>query len=254
MSRLGMSVSALSAVGKDDWGTIVRDRYKSLGIASENLTTHSAMPTSTTVVMIDAAGARSFVHSQGAPKAMNRDDYMNAMPLFAQSRAMLLGYYPLLPKMLEQLPEVFSAIHRTGCITCLDAAGGGGTMDPLSTVLPFVDVYVPSIDEASNQTGESEPSRIIDVYRECGAPGILGVKLGAEGALLSIKRGEYTVIEPVEPPGEVIDTTGAGDVFYSALIAAILKGMDLASAGKFAARAGAISVTKPGATTAIVDW
>ena len=55
----------------------------------------------------------------------------------------------------------------------------------------------------------------------------------------------------MQPPGEVVDTTGAGDCFYGGLLAGILRGLSIADAGKLAAAAGACCVTGLGATTAI---
>jgi sugar/nucleoside kinase (ribokinase family) len=89
------------------------------------------------------------------------------------------------------------------------------------------------------------------VYRQHGAPGIVGLKLGAAGALLSPKAGEFLKIAPVPPPGPVIDTTGAGDAFYAGLIAGLARGMSLADAGRLAAAAGACCVTGLGASAGL---
>jgi ribokinase len=164
---------------------------------------------------------------------------------------MLLGYYSLLPNLQHELPEVLAAIRETGCKTALDAAGDGGTMEPLAACLPHLDFYVPSFKEARHQTCESDPQRIISAYRGAGAPGLLGVKLGTDGALLSPRAGEYVQVSAVKPPGDVVDTTGAGDCFYGGLLAGILRGLSVADAGKLAAAAGACCVTGLGATTAI---
>ena len=60
---------------------------------------------------------------------------------------------------------------------------------------------------------------------QCGAPGLLGVKLGSEGALLSPRAGQYERIAQVAAPGPVVDTTGAGDCFYAGLLTGLLRGM-----------------------------
>ena len=82
---------------------------------------------------------------------------------------MLIGYYSLMPNLDPDLPETLAAIRQTGCRTAMDTAGDGGTMRPLDRILPHLDVYVPSHDEATHQTGETDPRKIIDVYRRCGA-------------------------------------------------------------------------------------
>jgi len=253
MARMGMRVAAHSAVGDDRWGHLVRAEYQREGIDPRGIDQRGDWPTSVTVVMVDAAGRRSFVHSQGAPKAMDKADYLGALELFASSRAMLLGYYPLLPRLLDDLAEVLQAIRQTGCLTALDAAGGGGSMDPLRELLPHLDVYCPSLHEAQRQTGQREPRRILEGYRAAGADGFLGVKLGAEGALLSPAAGSWVTIPPVVPPGKVVDTTGAGDAFFAGLLTGLLRGDSPFDAGRLAAAAGARSVTAAGATTAAAD-
>ena len=138
---------------------------------------------------------------------------------------MLVGYYSLMPNLESDLPEVLAAIRKAGCRTALDTAGDGGTMQPLDRILPQVDVYVPSHNEATHQTGHEDPRKIIEAYRSCGAAGLLGVKLGSKGALLSPAAGQYVSIECVPPPGPVVDTTGAGDSFFAGLLTGLLKGL-----------------------------
>ena len=254
MARLGMRVAAMSYVGDDPWAEIVRTRYQAEGLDPSPLLTHPSAPTSTTAVLIDDNGDRSFLHAVGAPKQLDKRAFLDRLDLFAGSRAMLLGYYPLLPKLLDDLPEVFAAIRKTGCQTALDAAGDGGTLDPLERCLPHLDFYVPSHAEAQNQTGESDPRKIINAYRTAGAPGLIGVKLGEQGAMLSPRKNEFSEVPAIQPPGPVVDTTGAGDSFFGGLLTGVLRGFETADAGKLAAAAGASCVTGLGATTAIRDY
>ena len=254
MSRWGLRVAALTLVGNDDWGAIVRRKYKAEGIDISCLIQHPSAPTSATVVLIDPKGERSFVHSQGAPKQIDRRLLADHLDLFARSRMMLLGYYPLMPKLQDDLPEVLQSIRHAKCQTAMDAAGDGGRMRPLDRILPHLDVYVPSIAEASNQTGHSDPERIIRAFRDSGATGLVGVKLGSQGALLSPQPGVSVHIAPASPPGPVVDTTGAGDAFYAGLLCGLLRGMSAEQAGRFAATAGACCVTEVGASEALRSY
>ena len=122
---------------------------------------------------------------------MDKRLFLEHLDLFAQSRMLLLGYYSLMPNLEADLPEVLAAVRGVGCRTALDAAGSGGTLRPLDRILPHLDVYFPSLAEAAAQTGQTDPQKIINVFRNCGAAGLLGVKLGSKGALLSPAAGEF---------------------------------------------------------------
>jgi sugar/nucleoside kinase (ribokinase family) len=254
LSRLGHRVAAFTYLGDDPWAEIVRRSYSTEGIDIEHLRSIPRQATSTSAVLIDSRGERSFLHAVGAPSVLNKAVFLDNLHLFRNSRAMLLGYFPLLPNLLPDLPEVYAAIRKTGCLTALDAAGDGGDLADLAPVLPHLDVYVPSFAEARKQTGVENPREIIAAYRAAGASGLLGVKLGARGAILSPTAGEILEISPVEPPGEIVDTTGAGDSFLGGLLAGLLRNLTLHDAGRLAAAAGAICVTGLGATTAIRDY
>jgi sugar/nucleoside kinase (ribokinase family) len=254
LARLGARVAAFSCVGDDAWAEIIRGKYQSEGIDTSRLTTVAGVASSVTVVFVDRDGQRSFVHSQGAPRRMDRRLYLEQMDLFAASRFLLIGYYSLMPQLEGDLPEILMAVRETGCRTALDTAGDGGRLQPLDRILPHLDMYVPSFVEARSQTGCDEPRAIIDRYRACGAAGLLGVKLGARGALLSPTPGQWLEVPPVQPPGPVVDTTGAGDAFYAGLIVGLLRGLEFASAGQLAAAAGASCVTALGASAGLRDY
>jgi sugar/nucleoside kinase (ribokinase family) len=253
MARLGMKAAAFTYVGDDPWADILRRRYEAEGLDSSSIIVRSDAATSTSAVLVDARGERSFVHCVGAPRLLDAAVFRAHAELFRRSRAMLLGYYPLLPNLLDDLPQVLAELRDEGCLTALDAAGDGGELELLAAVLPHLDVYVPSLVEARHQTREDDPRRILEVYRSAGARGLVGLKLGSRGALISPTPGEVLEIAPVSPPGVVVDTTGAGDCFLGGLLAGLLRGMNAADAGRFGAAAGACCVTGLGATTAIRD-
>lgn len=254
MARLGMRVAAFTYVGNDEWAEVIRHRYKVEGVDTSALLTHPTGATSTTAVLIDPSGERTFVHCVGAPRMLDKQALLGQMDLFAQSRAMLIGYYPLMTRLQNDLPEVLAAIRETGCLTAMDAAADGGTMEPLAKILPHLDFFLPSESEAQHQTGLHEPRAIIAAYREAGAKGWLGIKLGSKGAIISPKPGVFIDVPAVKAPGPVIDTTGAGDCFLGGVLTGVLRGLSPAAAGRLGAATGACCVTGLGATTAIRNY
>jgi sugar/nucleoside kinase (ribokinase family) len=254
LARLGMRTAAFTYVGDDEWAELIRRRYAAEGIDTSAVTTNAERATSTSVVLVDERGERSFIHYGGAPRLLDKRALLDRLDLFARSRAMLIGYYPLMAQLQDDLPEALAAIRSVGCLTAMDAAGGGGTMQPLDRLLPHLDFYVPSEQEAAHQTLCAEPQAMIEVFRDAGATGFLGIKRGERGAVISPRPGEIFDVPAVAPPGEVIDCTGAGDAFFAGLLTGVLRGMSPRDAGRLAAAAGARSVTGLGATTATGDF
>ena len=251
MRRLGMRVAAASLVGDDLWGSVVQSRLAAEGIETAAVESHAALATSTTAVLIDASGERSFAHHVGAPQAIDLAFIRRRAADFAASRLALVGYFGLLPGLEPDLAAALAAVKATGCQVALETGGSGGALAALAPALPHIDLYVPSLDEAEHQTGLSNPREIIACYRRHGAGGIVGVKLGSRGALLSGSAGEYLDIPCVPAPGPVADTTGAGDSFLAGLITGILRGIPLADAGRLGAATAACCVTGVGATAGL---
>ena len=251
MRRLGMGVAASSLVGADPWADLIRARLAAEGLDVSALETHATLATSTTAVLIDPGGERSFAHHVGAPAAIDLAFIRRAAPHFGRCRMAVVGYHGLLPALEHDLATAVQTVKATGCLVAVETAGSGGPFAPLAAALPHVDVYVPSLDEAVNQTGLADPRAIVERYRACGAPGLLGVKLGTRGTLLSPAAGELLEIPCVPAPGPVADTTGAGDSFLAGLLTGLLRGMELRRAGLLGAATAACCVTGIGATAGL---
>ncbi len=251
MQRLGLHVAASSLVGDDLWGSVVRSRLAAEGIDTAAIEPHATLATSTTAVLIDPSGERSFAHHVGAPHAIDLTFIKRQAAHFGKSRMALVGYFGLLPSLEPVLADALATIKATGCRVALETGGSGGTLEQLEPALKHVDIYVPSLDEAVHQTGLPDPKEIIDCYRRHGAEGIVGVKLGTRGTLLSPAAGDVFEIPCVPAPGPVVDTTGAGDSFLAGLLTGLLRGMPLRAAGLLGAATAACCVTGLGATAGL---
>jgi sugar/nucleoside kinase (ribokinase family) len=251
MRRLGMRVAGSSLVGDDLWGSLIRSRLEAEGIGTAAIETHPSLATSTTAVLIEPGGERSFAHHVGAPQAIDLAFIHRQVTRFRGSRFAALGYIGLLPGLEPDLAAAVEAIRAAGCLVVLETGGSGGTLATLAAALPHVAVYVPSLDEAAHQTGLTDPREIIACYRGHGATGIVGVKLGSKGAILSTAADEQIDIPCIPAPGPVADTTGAGDSFLAGLLTGLLRDMPLREAGLLGAAAAACCVTGVGATAGL---
>jgi sugar/nucleoside kinase (ribokinase family) len=249
--RLGLSVAAASLVGEDPWGGLIRHRLASEGLDTDALEADPALATSTTAVLIDPSGERSFAHHVGACAAIDLAWIRRHVPSLGRAEWVIIGYAGLLPGLEPDLAAAVAAIRAAGCRVALETGGAGGRLEDVAPALPSVDLYVPSLDEAAAQTGRDDPRAIVARYRELGAAGIVGVKLGSRGTLLSPAAGEIHEIPCVAAPGRVVDTTGAGDALVAGLVAGIVRGMPPTRACLLGAANAACCVTAAGATAGL---
>ncbi|HZK79504.1 MAG TPA: carbohydrate kinase family protein, partial [Humisphaera sp.] len=120
--------------------------------------------------------------------------------------------------------------------------------DLLEPILPHLDLFAPSRTEAAALTGESDPERMVAVFRKKMKTGLIGIKLDAEGCYLD------DGLRPVFVPSyqvQVIDTTGAGDTWFGGMLTGLCKGMSLEQSGQFANRAAADCCTALGASSGV---
>ncbi|NLG68148.1 MAG: hypothetical protein GX496_01075, partial [Firmicutes bacterium] len=104
----------------------------------------------------------------------------------------------------------------------------------------------PTLDEGRRLTGLDEPPSIAARLRSLGVKMVV-LKLGPAGCYVDGPGGAFL------SPGfrvEAVDTTGAGDCFAAAFLAAYLEGGGLREAARFANAAGALSTLVVGGAEA----
>ena len=254
LARLGLDVAAASLVGDDPWAGLIRERLAAERLDTAALEAVFRGATSTTAVLIDPSGERSFAHHVGACAAIDLAWIRRQLPLLTRAEWVILGYAGLLPGLEPDLAAAARLLREAGCRVALETGGSGGRLEDVAPALPFVDLYVPSLDEAAAQTGAHAPAAIIERYRKLGAGGFLGVKAGTTGSLLSPTVGEWLEIPCLPAPSPVAATTGAGDAFLAGLVAGIIRGMAPQEAGRLGAATAACCVTGVGATAGLRSY
>ena len=200
LAKLGACTAALACVGDDLQGQFIKGRYTAAGLDASHLTICRGERTSTTLVLVNAAGERSFIFDPGVAGAFNLQLFQTHRDLLARAKFLLFGYFGLVPAWDQQLPEMLRFARECGCQTALDAAGSGGEMPLLQAILAHLDFYVPSAHEATRQTGESEPRAMIAAFRRAGAAGLIGIKLGSRGRCSARLRATFRRSLPSRRP------------------------------------------------------
>jgi sugar/nucleoside kinase (ribokinase family) len=254
MAKLGMQVAAAGLVGNDVLGTAVTEKLKAQGVDTSAVFKTDKAQTSATVVAVEPGGERCFFHTPGATKLLDAAAFRQCFPMFKRSAFVQVGYFGLLPGLTADLPLVLRELKQAapGTQIALDTVNPPAEPRLLEPILPYVDIFCPSRTEAAVLTGQNDPARMVAEFRKhMRNEAIIGIKLDAEGCYVDGGRGGRHI--PAYPI-EVVDTTGAGDTWFGALLAGLRRGMGVDDAGRLANRAAADCCTALGASAGVRSY
>ncbi len=121
--------------------------------------------------------------------------------------------------------------------------------DIIVPTLPYLDIFLPNMEESEYITGLKEPEDQLNFYLDKGV-GTAAVKMGEKGVLISNGKEKFELGAYKVP---VADTCGAGDAFIAGFIYGVLKGWDLYASTKFATATAGFCVQFSGATTGVTE-
>lgn len=203
--------------------------------------------TGTVICLVDtgAAAERTFLTDSGAALRLDPDDWSPSL-LDGVARLHLSGYLFFAEPSRALASMALASARTRGVPVSVDPASTGFLtrlgVDRFLTLVEGIDVLLPSRDEAHLLTGLPDPadaaaklSRLVP---------LVVAKQGPDGALVA-RRGVVVSRIPAAP-ATPRDTTGAGDAFTGAFLAALLAGADAEGAAAEGCRAGALAVEKVG--------
>jgi sugar/nucleoside kinase (ribokinase family) len=245
--RLGLEARVVGKVGADSFGDFILQLLDERGVDRRGVLQDSAVSTSATVVLVDSAGERTFLHLPGANGRLRREE-LDEDALFS-GRALHVAGALVMPE-LDGSPTagVLEEAKARGLTTSLDTVWDAtGRWERLLPTLPHLDLFVPSLAEGSAISRELEPESVAAWLRERGV-GTVALKLGVEGCFVASEEFEGFVAAPTV---EAIDGTGAGDAFAAGLLYGHLAGWPLERAAALANAAGALAATAVGAVEGV---
>jgi sugar/nucleoside kinase (ribokinase family) len=292
----------IGKIGSDQFGSMVLGLLNAQDPSlTRGMKIDSSGSTSYTIVISPPDRDRMFFHCPGVNDTFGnadiKDEQINGIRLFH------FGYPPLMRKMFRhggrELEELFQRVRKKGIITSLDMAkpdpkseaGSANWTRILERVLPYVDLFLPSLDEILFMIDRKTFDSLIGQYDEAslpervdtklldkladtlismGAPAV-AIKLGDQG--LYLRTGARTErlanaagTEADSTPwrnrqllapcfrASVTGTTGAGDCTIAGFITGLLSGTDPVAVITNAAGVGACCTETSDATSGIPAW
>ncbi|MFE9673453.1 ribokinase [Streptomyces sp. NPDC006259] len=237
-ARLGARTALLARIGDDAYGRLLLDSQRAAGVDTVGVLVGGA-PTGIALITVDPSGDNSIVVSPGANGRLTPGDVAAAAGLFHASRVVSAQ----LEIPLETVTEVVRSLAPDSRFVL-----NPSPPRPLpAEVLAACDPLIVNEHEAKVILGEAgggdEPEEWARLLLAKGPKSVV-VTLGPRGALVASADGVERV---AAVKVDAVDTTGAGDSFTAALAWKLGAGAPLAEAAAYAARVGAVAVTRRGA-------
>lgn len=245
ISRAGVKVMHVGQVGNDTaW---MRDTLDAEGVDVKYVQTNDGVPGGCAIIQVDDKGQNSIIVLGGTNQCIPEELVKRALG------DACAGDWITLQNETNANSFVLEHAHELGAKVCLNPS----PITPSLFELPLanVDLLVVNKDEANvfaerlcrcHELGAEnlclKLSEALDGASIC-------ITLGGDGALFY--SSESGMLQQKAFPVKPVDTTGAGDTFTGYLLAGLADGLAIAKTLERAAKAAAISVTRPGAIPSI---
>lgn len=250
-AKMGLHTLAVGGVGNDLMGDWVLQRLRHFGVDTSSMQQIEGAKTSSSIVTTRADGTRPALHMKGATGDFYVDDEM--MKQVIDARVVHIGGIGLMDRMDKgRNAELMKRAKAHGATTTLDIfAGSPDDLPAVAQVLPHIDYFIPSVEEAQALTGLTDMNdmarRFIDIGARCCI-----FTLGADGAYYHHSDGTVFKVPAFEIA--VKCTCGCGDAFNAGFAVGLCRGFDPETAVRFAQATSALNATGLGSQAGVESF
>lgn len=250
LARLGLSCRLIGVVGDDLPGKYYRDAFVMRGGDSSRILTRKTMPTAQCLSLVTPDGERTMRTHLGAAASLAIED-ISSRDFSGCSHVHLEGYLLFNQDLMR---HILQEAKSAGCTVSIDLASfevvhAAGQLLP-ELLDEYVDMVFANEEEAEAFTGTDDPETCLEELSKYAD--LVAIKYGAEGAV--IRRGEETCRVAAVPVHEVVDTTGAGDMWAAGFLFGLGGGKSLEHCGNFGSLLGAAVVQQQGTDIPEAKW
>ncbi|MGK9173626.1 sugar kinase [Yokenella regensburgei] len=238
-AKLGAQVDFIGRVGDDDTGNSLLAELESQGVNTRYTRRYAGAKSSQSAIMVDAKGERIIVNFP-SPDLLADADWLTEID-FSQWDVVLADV-----RWHDGAKQAFTLARQQGVMTVLD---GDVTPQDISELVALCDHAAFSEPGLARLTGLKETNAALKQAQTL-TNGHVYVTRGREGCDW-IEHGHLQHQSGFAV--DVVDTTGAGDVFHGALAFSLASGTTITEAVRFASGVAALKCTRPGGRAGIPD-
>jgi sulfofructose kinase len=238
VARLGASVAFWGRAGNDAAGHEMKSAFATEGVDVENFRLFPDGRSSVSGIIVDSSGERQIVNFRGS-----YPESADWLPFEAIARASSVLADP---RWIEGATRLFREARARGIPTVLD--GDMADAEVFERLLPLTDHAIFSEPALTAFVGSAEDKSLAAFA--CFGCDVIAVTRG-EGGVSWCQNGQLHSQDAYAV--DVVDTTGAGDVFHGAYALAIGAGLDVRAAMAFSAASAAMKCRHAGGRKGIPD-
>lgn len=241
LSMLGVSTAFAGKVGNDMAGRAVKEEFDLYGVDSDQLVVERGATTPVSMILVDESTGQRTIMAGGTTVELSPSEVPGGMIADAK--------YLHLDTTGRQAALAAAEIARSAGVPVVLDADSLSRPHDIEDLLRATDYLIASRVFAEALTGLADPAQAAKSLSSRGSSVVI-VTLGEQGSLtLAGGRTFHTPAFPVE----VVDTTGAGDVYHGAYIFGLLQEWHLEKTAVFSSAVAALSCTRLGGRTGIPD-
>jgi len=242
-ARLGYPVKMIGRVGSDAFAESLRAQLAESGVDASRVRT-SPGPSGVAVIAVAPNGENAIVVTPGANAQVSPRDVDENADVIGEAGAVLAQ----LEIPLETVRHLGRLCAQRNVPLILDPAPArplpAGLLEHVSWLTPNETEIGHCLPDATESPCSPDAFEVVEALVKFVRSGVL-VKMGSRGVIVAGKEGVRQQIDAFRV--DAIDTTAAGDAFNGAFAVALMMGKSSIESAKFAAAAGAVSVTRAGA-------
>jgi sugar/nucleoside kinase (ribokinase family) len=246
IASFGGKAAFIGKVAGDEFGRIFRHDIGAAGVAFDTAPVNGKAPTSRSLILVTPDGERTMNTFLGISTDLDHGE-VDAATVTGADVVYLEGYLfdqPQAKAAFRQAVSLANAAGRTVALTlsdgfCVDRHRG----EFLELIRSGVGILFANEAEI---TSLYETANFDEAARRAAADTKLAVLTRSAKGSLILADGKAHEI-PVDPVAEVVDTTGAGDLYAAGFLYGLTAGRDLATAGRLGSLAAAEIISHVGA-------
>jgi len=246
MASLGSKTAFIGKVNDDQLGAIYRHDLRAVGVAFDTPTSTTGVPTGCSYILVTPDAERTMNTFLGAGSDIREDDIDES--LIARAKIVYgEGYQWSTPHNKDALRKAFTLARRHDAKVAFTLSDVFCVENHRSDFVALLDEHLDILFANEHEIQMLFPGKSLEAILDHvqGKADAICITRSSQGSVI-LTPDERVMIDPV-PAKELVDTTGAGDLYAAGFLHGYCKGLPLAECGRLGSACATVIIQHLGA-------